>query len=347
MSKQLVKSRFDGRIFLRGPSNQIPPQEESALEQLRTFSQWLLISPVVLALIFGVGQLALLFKTEIQFASSNSSHSAEYSPWEFVPVRALRDGIVDEIRNDFVEKVDIGGTFYDPILELDQVWLEGSSGPIIPSTGPLVPSPTDQAESEIIPTFTPQPTQPSSQSPTVVSPQPTHTSIPTPTSTPYPPNDNNMRFPTDDAWIRASQPGSDGVGNHLKLQNPNKIAFLKFNLSGLNCNDTSVTLSLITSLEKEGTVHLHRTEYENWDEVSLDGTHTPSIEDRIGSAVASGAQWEEVSWDVTTYICQTIQDGKPTITFTLLMTEGEQVYFCLKEYREGIFSPKLIFSAPS
>jgi hypothetical protein len=167
------------------------------------------------------------------------------------------------------------------------------------------------------------------------------------TSTPYPTTNKDERFPTDDAWVRFNQPGNDGFGNHLKIQNPNKISFLKFSLNGLTCNDSSVTLVLITSQEKPGIVHLHRVVNDDWYEASLEGTSAPDVGDRIGSAVSSGAQWEEVSWDVTTVICQTVQNGKTTISFALLMTEGEQVYFSSKEYREGVVGPRLVFSASS
>ncbi len=347
MLKHRSKIKFDKRIFLQGPRNQVPVQEESALEQLRTFSQGLLIVPIVIALLFGSGHLALIFNTDIPIDRTNSSLFANYGPWFYFPVRALRDGIINEVKLDFIEKTDIGEVFHEPVPESGRTWLEEPSGPIIPSTGPVVPTPTDQSESGIMPTVTPLPTQPSGSPPTAIPPQPTSTSVPVPTSTPTPTTNKDERFPSDDAWVRVNQPGNDGLGNHLKIQNPNKISFLKFSLNGLTCTDSTVTLVLITSQEKPGTVHLHRVVYDDWHEASLEGTNAPDIGDRIGSAVSSGVQWEEVSWDVTTYICQTIQNGKTTIAFALLMTEGEQVYFSSKDYREGVVSPRLVFSASS
>ena len=345
--KAAVKTRFDSRIFLGGSRNQVPLQEESSLAQLRTFSQGLLIVPIVIALLFGSGHLALILNSNIPIDKAYSSLSAEYGPWVYFPVRALRDGIINEVKLDFIEKTDIGEVFHEPVPESGRTWLEEPSGPIIPSTGPVVPTPTDQSESGIMPTVTPLPTQPSGSPPTAISPQPTSTSVPVPPSTPTPTTNKDERFPSDDAWVRVNQPGNDGLGNHLKIQNPNKISFLKFSLNGLTCTDSTVTLVLITSQEKPGTVHLHRVAYDDWHEASLEGTNAPDIGDRIGSAVSSGVQWEEVSWDVTTYICQTIQNGKTTIAFALLMTEGEQVYFSSKDYREGVVSPRLVFSASS
>ena len=129
MSKQLVKSRFDSRIFFRGPRNQLPTQEESALEQLRTFSRWLLVVPLVLTLIFSIGQLAMHLNAGIQLTRTNSSLSAEYSPWEFVPVRALRDDIIYEIQYDLAMNALNSASFQKPIQNFEHEWLEELSNP--------------------------------------------------------------------------------------------------------------------------------------------------------------------------------------------------------------------------
>lgn len=103
MLKHRSKVKFDKRIFLQGPRNRVPFQEESALEQLRTFSQGLLIVPIVIALLFGSGHLALILNSNIPIDKAYSSLSAEYGPWVYFPVRALRDGIINEVKLDFID----------------------------------------------------------------------------------------------------------------------------------------------------------------------------------------------------------------------------------------------------
>lgn len=348
MLGQRSKVSLDRQIFFEGPRNSFPLQEASALAQLRTLSQWLLIVPIVVFLLFGCGQLALIIHANIQFQVSESSLSAQYGPWEYLSVGPVRSDIIAEIQIDLADDVDVGETFEQPVSEPDQEWIEETVSPVVVVALPTLmhatptsdPPPTLLAEGGTTPTSTIQPTALT----------PRHTATPSSTTLPPPIPDTGSRserFPEDDAWIRLSQPGNDGSGNHLKLQFPNKIVYLKFNLTGLTCTGSPVALSMITSHEKPGTVHLHRAANVDWDEETLEGTNSPAIGDRIGTAVASGAQWETISWDVTSVVCGAIQNGNPFINFALLMTEGEQVYFSSKENQEGRFSPRLLFAAAS
>lgn len=348
MLGQRSKVSLDRQIFFEGPRNSFPFQEQSSLEQLRTFSQWLLMVPVVMFLLFGCGQLALIIHANIQFQISESSLSAQYGPWEYLSVGRVGSDIIEQIRIDLADDVDVGETFEQPISEPGQDWIEETVSPVVVVALPTLmlatptpePPPTQLAEGGVIPTSTIQPT--------ALSPQQTLTPLPTTPPLPIPETGSQSeRFPEDDAWIRLSQPGNDGSGNHLKLQFPNKIIYLKFSLAGLTCTGSPVALSMITTHEKPGTVHLHRAANAEWDEGTIEGTNSPAIGDRIGTAVASGAQWETLSWEVTAVVCGAIQNGKSFINFALLMTEGEQVYFSSKENQEGRFSPRLVFAAAS
>lgn len=123
MLKHRVKASFDKHVFLREPRNQLPLEEERAEEDLRVFSKWLLVVPLVLFLILSFGQLALLIKSEIRVSSSQSKLSAEYSPWEFFSVRRLRDGLIDEIRNDSNGHTNSKAAFEKPIYVTGQDWM--------------------------------------------------------------------------------------------------------------------------------------------------------------------------------------------------------------------------------
>jgi len=304
--------------------------------------------PVVMFLLFGCGQLALIIHANIQFQISESNLSAQYGPWEYLSVGPVRSDIIAEIQIDLADDVDVGETFEQPVSEADQDWIEETVSPVVVVALPTLmlatstpePPPTQLAGGGTTPTSTIHPT--------ALSPRHTITPSPTTLSPPIPDTGSQSeRFPEDDAWIRLNLPGNDGFGNHLKLQFPNKIVYLKFGLTGLNCTGSPVSLIMITSQEKPGTVHLHRAANVEWEEGTLEGTNSPAIGDRIGTAVASGAQWETISWDVTAVVCGAIQNGKSFINLALLMTEGEQVYFSSKENQEGRFSPRLLFAAAS
>jgi hypothetical protein len=151
MLKQKIKTSFDKHVFLQEPRNQQPLEEESAVDELRVFSKWLLVVPLVLSLILSFGQLALLQKSEVRSSNSRSRLSAEYSPWEFSPVRALNEGLIDEIRRDHMVGPNSEATFEKPIFVTGQDWLKirpsteeieekiDISHPI-PTTSPFSPS---------------------------------------------------------------------------------------------------------------------------------------------------------------------------------------------------------------
>jgi hypothetical protein len=144
MLKQKIKTSFDKHVFLREPRNQRPLEDVSAVDELRVFSKWLLVVPLVLSLILSFGQLALLLKSEFHTSSSRSSLSAEYGPWEFFPVHGVSDGLIDDIRRDNIVNPSTGEMFEKPIIVTGQDWLKERSGAaaIEENLDILHPSPT-------------------------------------------------------------------------------------------------------------------------------------------------------------------------------------------------------------
>jgi hypothetical protein len=99
------------------------------------------VVPFVLTLIFSIGQLALLLTTDFRIAGSNSNLSAEYGPWEFVPIRALREEIIDDIRIDLTENAALGESILEPIVKSDRDWLEVLSNPVAIDALPTITPP--------------------------------------------------------------------------------------------------------------------------------------------------------------------------------------------------------------
>jgi hypothetical protein len=197
MAKHRSKVLFDRRIFTERPRNQLPPKEESSGEQLRTFSQLLLLAPFVILLLLGCGQLAVSTAPRIAFAETPANLIAEYGQWGFLQVRSVKKEIVAEIRRDFEATADIGETFAMPIPKLEFAWLEEPSSPvvvaslptIIPSEPTIVPTPMNNQENSLLIPPSPNSTEASQPEPTE---SPTQTMLPTatnpnsPTDTPAP-----------------------------------------------------------------------------------------------------------------------------------------------------------------
>ena len=144
-----------------------------------------------------------------------------------------------------------------------------------------------------------------------------------------------------DSWVHVGKSGSDGDGNHLKIQRDRKVAFVKFDLSGVSGPVTSAQLTCTTSLHKSGMVHVHAVAGGNWVEDTINGLNAPEIGDRLDSATASGDRGEQVTWDVTQYVSGLVGDGAESVSFALVMTDGYQVYFSSRENRDGSEAPVL------
>ena len=147
--------------------------------------------------------------------------------------------------------------------------------------------------------------------------------------------------PVDDSWVYRDESGNDGAGNHLKVQKNNKDVYVKFDIGAVSAPAISAELSLTTSREKSGTVHVHAVEENNWEEETITGETAPPFGARLASATTSGAKGEEVSWDVTASVQEAISNGAGFLSLALVMTEGDQVYFYSKENAGGSTAPRL------
>jgi len=218
------KVTLEDQVFLDRLREGIPPevQEEDSLEQLREFSQWLLVVPLIMVIIFGCGQLALFTTTAAALAESPSSLVAEYGPWSYVPIRGISGEIVNAIRQDIGRDEHSADIYSDPV-EVASDWVDGELPPIIvvqlPSDEPQptessgggpnpgdnqTPSGTPSATSGPSPTFTLTPTNTEPAPPTATL-QPTSTDNPaaTRTHTPVPSNTPTSPPPTspgDPTW---------------------------------------------------------------------------------------------------------------------------------------------------
>lgn len=198
------KVQFDKRLFAKEPTYKLPAQEENSFEQLRTFSQWLLVVPFTMVVLFAAGQLAIFGDIGIAFADAPSNLSAEYSPWSFIPVHPVLATIVEEIRRDFEKVADPRQTFSDPIEEQGFAFIEKETTILVaelpssrnpnptqasaPGGSGEVQSPEPSAEpsSSSIPVPTPTQMLIQSETPLPSSPSPTSSSATESTSTPIP-----------------------------------------------------------------------------------------------------------------------------------------------------------------
>lgn len=166
----------DNQVIIDRLRENIPPEEKTddPLEQLREFSQWLLIVPIIMIILFGCGQLALFTTSEAALASTNSGLSAEYGPWPYMEINRFRDDILDEIKSDGRSYQISNDTYNDPV-DVGTPWVDGELPPIVIADAPEDPTPPPTEPSEGNPTSTP-----------LGSGDPTDTPIPTSTGTPSP-----------------------------------------------------------------------------------------------------------------------------------------------------------------
>ena len=108
---------MDDNLFIDRLRENIPPEEEAEdpLLQLREFSQWLLIVPLVMVILFGCGQLAIFTTSEAALANTNSNLSAEYGPWPYLEISGFRGEIIDAIKMDGVGTEISNDTYNDPV----------------------------------------------------------------------------------------------------------------------------------------------------------------------------------------------------------------------------------------
>lgn len=170
----------------------LPPEveEEDSLEQLREFSQWLLVVPLIMVILLGCGQLALFTTSEVALAHTSSALSAEYGPWSNLEIRGFRGGIIEEIKLDGIATENSNDIYNDPV-EVSSDWIDDDLPPIVIAQLPPaeLPAPIQTASGGAPdpgddPTSTEAPLEPTSTPSMTATPLPTATAPPTSTDNP-------------------------------------------------------------------------------------------------------------------------------------------------------------------
>lgn len=170
-------------------------------ESLRAFSQWLLLVPLVIFLLFLCGQLSLLTGKRIASASTESKLSAEYEPWYSIFIRPISPEIAEEAISD--RTLEAGGAG-GPDETSGQPWVDPTSQLALTSVAApaLATSPTSAVGGAGVSTQPGQPTD----TPIVPAPSATAFLSPTPTQTSTSPP------PTQPATSTPTQPPPPGTG---------------------------------------------------------------------------------------------------------------------------------------
>jgi hypothetical protein len=141
-----------------------PPEKTSG--SLRDLARWLLLAPLILAITFGCGQLALLGVSRPAQVDVGSRLLADYRPWPFNVIQPINSSIIADINHDH---------------SINTTLVPGSLWPTAQPQSTPIPNGTPIAQAA---TRTPTPTSTAvTASPTATA---TPTSRPSPTVTPLP-----------------------------------------------------------------------------------------------------------------------------------------------------------------
>lgn len=161
---------------------------------MRSFARWLNIVPIVALILLGCGQLAIARDMRFDRAEVTSGLRADYSPWHFAVIGAVRPEIIEERALDHERFPGIVPPLV-PKLITDQVGIWSAPIPTpaeVVAAPTLNPTPTTDLAPEtglptsMLPTATPYPTEPELYTPTSVSTW-TQTPLPNATATANPP----------------------------------------------------------------------------------------------------------------------------------------------------------------
>ena len=226
-----MKIRYDRQpLWSRNKKRPTYSESQSQLERLRTLSQWLMIIPVVMLVLFSCGQIGILTSRKIAEANTQSNMEADYGPWSYVFIHAIKPEIIEEIVRD--KPVDEGeggsipyrsdheGPWINPpttsttiVDVLPSITLppgSSDSHPSTPSKTPgqvITPTQTSIAIATYENPIPPTSTVPPSSQPPIQPPTSTFTNVPppitfTPTKTPKPPSVEHVTF-----WLTGATSG--------------------------------------------------------------------------------------------------------------------------------------------
>ena len=107
-------------------------------------------------------------------------------------------------------------------------------------------------------------------------------------------------LPTDDAYLQGTTRFNDA---YLKVEAGNRVAYLKFNISGLSGSVRSATLQLRENGDLgSGTLRVYRGSHNSWTETSLTAANAPSASGQVGTSSGSVSAAQIVNINVTSLI---------------------------------------------
>jgi hypothetical protein len=162
------------------------PDQHKMTDHLKNLARWIVLVPVVLLVLFGCGQFALVSAQSPGVQGPLTKMQADYRAWDFTEFKPVAEGIMDEILKDRSR------------------YAYGAPPSIVLSSGAVWP--TQQAEQQQTPATSVPTVQTSPTPPATLLPQPTATVAVTPSATkvlwiPYtatniPPQDTETPIPT-------------------------------------------------------------------------------------------------------------------------------------------------------
>jgi len=212
------------RRFLSRKNKKRPTYSENQpqVERLKVLSQWLLVIPVVMLILFSCGQLGILTSRKIAEANTQTQMSADYGPWSYVLIHSINPEIINEIIRDKPLEEGVSGLI-PATSERDATWIESTPGKdLAPSNTPpnqsSTPAGTQQPPSTTPTSTNPSPTEKSDIPPTST-PTPTDAQIATPSPTPT----RSTATDPDCAALVVSNVGFDADNFHFSIQNTDPI----------------------------------------------------------------------------------------------------------------------------
>jgi hypothetical protein len=187
------------------------PDRQLLPTHLKNLARWIVLVPVVLVILFGCGQFALVSAQQPSVEGPLTKMQANYRAWSFTEFQPLADGIMDEILKDRSRYAY--GAPPSIVLVSGPVWPTQKAGQ---QETPLPPAPTAQTTQTLPATQIPQATATVAVTPSATQvlwipytatniPPPEDTRTPTPTATStatetpvptaVPPNDVNIGSP--------------------------------------------------------------------------------------------------------------------------------------------------------
>ncbi len=167
---------------------------KSLISALKVLTRGVLLTPLIVLMIFFCGNCALPGSVIVTHADTRSYLQAEYGPWGFLSIGAIKEQIVSEIRSDMILLRSPGNALLDPspgagsflagTVEINQTDLKSSAvePPVTDDLAAAKPKGTVSEQPDIAVTVT-QITE-DTETPTAVhSPTPSRTVIPTQTQT--------------------------------------------------------------------------------------------------------------------------------------------------------------------